>query len=66
MENVITASDIWKESVLIYFDNAFSGGMNPEEILADVKKLVSETELGEMNFTLESVMLEWKEDRGIA
>lgn len=66
MENVMTASNIWKESVLIYFDNAFSRGMNPEEILADVKKLVSETELGEMNFTLESVMQEWKEDRGIA
>ena len=65
MDNVMSKSDLWKESVLIYFDNAYAAGMTPVAILSDVKQIVSGTELGEMNFTLESVMQEWKEDRGI-
>lgn len=65
MNNVMSASDLWKESVLIYFDNAYNMGMTPAAILSDVKQLVSETELGEMNFTLDELMKEWKEDRGI-
>lgn len=66
MNKVMSASDLWKESVLIYFDNAYNMGMIPTAILSDVKRLVSETELGEMNFTLDEVMTEWKMDRGIA
>jgi len=61
-----TEAEMWKEAILIYFDNAYSNGIAPDAILIEVKDIVSTTELGEMNFTLESIMAEWKADRRIA
>jgi hypothetical protein len=65
MKQVMSKFEIWKESVLIFFDNAYAFGKSPEEILAEVKDIVTETELGDMGYTLEQLMTEWKADRGI-
>jgi len=66
MKQVMDTYEIWKESVLIFFDNAYVYGKSPEDILAEVKDIVTETELGDMGFTLEQLMAEWKADMGIA
>lgn len=66
MKQVMDKYEIWKESVLIFFDNAYAYGKSPEDILAEVKDIVTETELGDMGFTLEQLMAEWKADMGIA
>lgn len=66
MNEVMNKYEIWKESILIFLDNAYAYGKNPEELLAEVKEVVSETELGDMSYTIEMIVDEWKIDRGIA
>lgn len=65
MQQVLTDAEIWKESILIYFDNAFSAGKSLDETLSEVKQIVHGTDLGNMNYTIESIMTEWKMDRGM-
>ena len=65
MKEIMSKFEIWKESVLIFFDNAYAFGKSPEEILAEVKDIVTDTELGDMGYTLEQLMAEWKDDRGV-
>jgi len=65
MKQVMNKFEIWKESVLIFFDNAYAFGKSPEDILAEVKDIVSETELGDMGCTLEQLIAEWKADKGL-
>lgn len=65
----MTASNdlqVWKEAILIYFDNLYAAGKSISEMLTDTKAVVADTELGPMDYSIDSIMDEWKADRGIA
>lgn len=58
-------AEIWKESILIYLDNGYSRGEHVEEVVAEIKNIVKETDLGAMDFSIDRIVAEWKADRGI-
>lgn len=59
-------AEIWKESILIYLDNGYSRGEHVEEVVAEIKNIVKDTNLGAMDFSIDRIVTEWKADRGIA
>lgn len=59
-------AEIWKESILIYLDNGYSRGEYVEEVVAEIKNIVKDTDLGAMDFSIDRIVAEWKADRGIA
>lgn len=59
-------AEIWKESILIYLDNGYSRGECIEEVVAEIKNIVKDTDLGAMDFSIDRIVAEWKADRGIA
>jgi hypothetical protein len=62
---VFLASKTFEETVLSCFDNGCAGGLAPEFMLEDIKKEVTGSELGSMNYTLDCIMQQWKDDRGL-
>lgn len=58
-------AEIWKESILIYLDNGYSRGEHVEEVVAEIKNIVKDTDLGAMDFSIDRIVAEWKADRGI-
>ena len=65
MNEVMTEAEVWKESVLIYLDNGYSRGETVEDMVAEIKSIVKDTELGAMDWTIDQIVAEWKADRGI-
>lgn len=65
MEDMEKAYEVFEETVLTCFDNGYASGLTPEFMLADIKKEVAESELGNMDYTIDQIMLKWKEDRGM-
>lgn len=59
-------AEIWKESILIYLDNGYSRGEHVEDVVAEIKNIVKDTDLGAMDFSIDRIVAEWKADRGIA
>ena len=41
-------AEIWKESILIYLDNGYSRGEHVEDVVAEIKNIVKDTELKKM------------------
>ena len=66
MNEVMTEAEVWKESVLIYLDNGYSRGEKVNDIVAEIKAVVKDTELGAQNWSIDKIVAEWKADRGIA
>ena len=58
-------AEIWKESILIYLDNGYSRGEHVEDVVAEIKNIVKDTDLGAMDFSIDRIVAEWKADRGI-
>ena len=65
MKTIKDAYEVFEETVLSCFDNGYAGGLTPEFMLEDIKKEVAESELGNMDYTIDQIMLKWKEDRGL-
>ena len=65
MNEVMTEAAVWKESVLIYLDNGYSRGESVDAIVAEIKTIVQDTELGAMNYSIDQIVTEWKADRGL-
>lgn len=65
MREIMDATKAWETAVWMCFDNGYSAGLTPEFMLADLKKEVAGTELGCMDYTLDQLMEQWKEDRGL-
>lgn len=65
MNEVMTEAEVWKESVLIYLDNGYSRGERVDTIVAEIRAIVKDTELGAMDYSIDQIVAEWKEDRGI-
>ncbi len=65
MNEVMTVAEVWKESVLIYLDNGYSRGEKVEDIVAEIKAIVKDTELGAMDYSIDKIVAEWNADRGI-
>ena len=66
MNEVMTEAEVWKESVLIYLDNGYSRGEKVEDMVAEIKAIVKDTELGAMDYSIDQTVAEWKADWGIA
>lgn len=66
MNDIMTEAEVWKESILIYLDNGYSRGEPIEDVVAEIKNIVKDTELGAMDFSIDQIVAEWKADRGIA
>lgn len=63
---MMTEAELWKESILIYLDNGYSRGENIEDVVVEIKNIVKGTDLGNMDFSIDRIVAEWKDDRGIA
>ena len=50
---------------LIYLDNGYSRGETVEDMVAEIKSIVKDTELGAMDWTIDQIVAEWKADRGL-
>jgi len=61
----MTEAEVWKESILIYLDNGYSRGENVNDVVAEIKNIVKNTDLGSMDFSIDRIVAEWKADRGI-
>ena len=65
MNEIMTEAAVWKESILIYLDNGYSRGETVEDIVAEIKTIVQDTELGAMDYSIDQIVAEWKADRGL-
>ena len=65
MNEVMTEAAVWKESILIYLDNGYSRGESVDAIVAEIKTIVQDTELGAMDYSIDQIVAEWKADRGL-
>ena len=65
MNEIMDATKAWETAVWMCFDNGYSSGLEPDYMLAEIKKEVAGTELGSMDFSLDILMDKWKEDRGL-
>lgn len=65
MNKIMGAAKAWETAVWMCFDNGYSAGLEPDYMLAEIKKEVAGTELGSMDFSLDILMDKWKEDRGL-
>ena len=63
---MMTEAELWKESILIYLDNGYSRGENIEDVVVEIKNIVKGTDLGNMDFSIDRIVAEWKDDRRIA
>lgn len=57
--------NVWVEAVMIYLDNAYAAGASIEETIDEIKQQVSSTELGNMDWSIDRIVAEWKTDREI-
>jgi hypothetical protein len=62
---VFKASKEFEERVLMCFDDGYASGFTPEYMAEDLKKEVAASELGEMDYSIDCIMKQWKEDRGL-
>ena len=65
MNEVMTEAEVWKEAILIYLDNGYSRGETVEDMVAAIKAIVKDTELGAMDYSIDQIVAEWEEDRGL-
>ena len=65
MNEIMTEAAVWKESILIYLDNGYSRGESVDAIVAEIKTIVQDTELGAMDYSIDQIVAEWKADRGL-
>ena len=65
MNEVMTEAAVWKESILIYLDNGYSRGETVEDMVAEIKAIVQDTELGAMDYSIDQIAAEWNADRGL-
>ena len=65
MNEVMTEAEVWKESILIYLDNGYSRGEKVEDVVAEIKSIIKDTDLGAMDYSVDQIVAEWKADRGL-
>lgn len=65
MNEITTEAEVWKEAIMIYMDNSYSRGETVDNITTDIKTIINATELGDVSFSIDQIVQEWKSDRGL-